>query len=28
MDQCITNYVLRVYTMDTRYILSCDNTTI
>jgi len=28
IDQCITKLVLHVYTMDTRYMLCCNNTTI
>jgi len=27
MDQCITNYMLYVYTMDTCSIRCCNNTT-
>jgi len=28
MDQCNTKKVLHMYTMDTKYILCCNNTTI
>jgi len=28
MDQCITKYVIHVYTMDTRSILCCNNMTV
>jgi len=28
MDQCITKQVLHMYSMDTKYILCCNNTTI